>query len=152
MACEKSGLPWHIVNPLTEQWGYCEPEGFELPYVGREFSFGIVDCWTLVRDYYQRSMESPCMTTTAGMASGCVGKTCMLTICRMKGFASSLLMMCSGRSNPDAACFPLPNHAAIYLGDQIILHHICKSPVFSRCSRQGYYANNTVSGYRHEGR
>ena len=34
VACEKSELPWHVVNPLTEQWGYCEPSGFELPYVG----------------------------------------------------------------------------------------------------------------------
>ena len=54
VACEQSGLPWHIVNPNTENWGYCEPEGFELPYVGREFSHGVVDCYSLCRDWYKR--------------------------------------------------------------------------------------------------
>ena len=54
VACEQSGLAWHIVNPNTENWGYCEPEGFELPYVGREFSHGVVDCFTLCRDWYKR--------------------------------------------------------------------------------------------------
>ena len=54
VACEKSGLPWIIVNPNTEEWAYCEPTGFQLPYVGREFVFGVVDCYTLVRDWYSR--------------------------------------------------------------------------------------------------
>ena len=31
VACEKSGLPWFIVNPNTKEWGYYEPSGFELP-------------------------------------------------------------------------------------------------------------------------
>jgi len=56
VACEKSGLPWHIVNPNTEQWGYCEPVGLELPYVGRDFSFGVVDCYSLCRDWYGKGV------------------------------------------------------------------------------------------------
>ena len=57
VACEASGLPWFIVNPNTETWGEYKPEGWELPYVGREFSHGIVDCYSLVRDFYKREFK-----------------------------------------------------------------------------------------------
>lgn len=47
---------------------------------------------------------------------------------------------------------PLPNHAAIYLGDQIILHHVQNRLSSRDVYGKGYYAKNTVSGYRHENR
>lgn len=153
VACEKSGLPWYIVNPLTEQWGYCEPEGFELPYVGREFSFGIVDCWTLVRDYYQREYGIALHDYDRRDGFWLRGENMYVDNLPNEGFRpipvddvqpGDLILM--------QLVSPLPNHAAIYLGDQIILHHIQNRLSSRDVYGRGYYANNTVSGYRHEGR
>ena len=152
VACEKSALPWHIVNPQTEQWGYCEPEGFELPYVGREFVFGIVDCYSLCRDWYKRELGLDLKDYDRRDQFWLRGESLYMDNFANEGFhrisidelqyGDAILMQLES---------PLPNHAAIYLGDQLILHHVQKR-LSSRDLYGGYYLKSTACALRHESR
>ena len=60
VGCEASGLPWHIVaiyNGGVDSWHYFEPTGYQAPLVGREFHHGVLDCYTLIRDFYKRELD-----------------------------------------------------------------------------------------------
>ena len=152
VACEQSGLPWHIVNPNTEKWGYCEPEGFELPYVGREFSHGVVDCYSLCRDWYRRELGLQLRDYPRRDQWWQHGENLYLDNFEKEGFrpipiaelkrGDALLMQLGS---------PVPNHAAIYLGDQQVLHHV-QGRLSSRDVYGGDYLKNTACALRHESR
>ena len=57
VSCEDTNLPWHIVNPKTEQWGYYEPSGYKPPLIGRHWVWGITDCLSLVEDWYSQEKK-----------------------------------------------------------------------------------------------
>mgnify|MGYP002620228295 CR=1 FL=1 len=152
VACEKSGVPWHIINPLTEQWGYCEPSGYQLPYVGRQFSFGIVDCWTLIRDYYQREYGVALHDYDRRDGFWLRGENMYVDNLPNEGFTPiPLTEVQPGDLILMQLASPLPNHAAIYLGEQMILHHV-QQRLSSRDIFAGYYWKNAACGYRHESR
>ncbi|WP_434642613.1 C40 family peptidase [Achromobacter piechaudii] len=62
VACEESGLPWFIVPVNADEAGAVvagemvgiAPEGFVSPLLGRPFAHGVLDCYSLVRDWYAR--------------------------------------------------------------------------------------------------
>ena len=60
VACERYGLPWLIVSvmpgPEVAEIRRIEPEGYEAPLIGREFSHGVLDCYAIVRDFHRREL------------------------------------------------------------------------------------------------
>lgn len=152
IGCNNTGVPWIIVNPKTEQWGYTEPKDFELPYVGREFVFGVVDCYSLVRDWYKREFGLDLADFSRRDRFWERGENLYLDSYKSQGFqripfeelqyGDAILMQLGAE---------LPNHAAIYLGDQQILHHV-QGRLSSRDVYGGYYVKSTAMVLRHESR
>jgi proteasome lid subunit RPN8/RPN11 len=152
LSCNSTGLPWIIVNPKTEQWGQCQPAVLELPYVGREFVFGVVDCYSLVRDWYKRELSINLNDFYRRDLFWERGENLYIDSYQGQGFrkvafdtlqyGDAVLMQLNAA---------LPNHAGIYLGDQQILHHV-QGRLSSRDVYGGYYVKNTAMVVRHESR
>ena len=152
LACAKSGLPWFIINPKTGGSSWTLPEAYELPYVGREFVFGVVDCYTLCRDWYGKEFGLELSDYDRRDKFWERGENLYVDNFHREGFhkisfdelqyGDALLMQLNSN---------LPNHAAIYVGDQQILHHI-QGRLSSRDVLGGYYAKNCAMVLRHESR
>lgn len=54
VSCEASRLPWHIVSVPGGEYRYIEPKGFQAPYTERPYAMGVLDCYTVMRDWYLR--------------------------------------------------------------------------------------------------
>lgn len=48
------GLPWVIANGVDVDLYH--PTDYQAPLIGRDYHHGILDCYTLIRDYYQREL------------------------------------------------------------------------------------------------
>lgn len=143
VSCESSGLPWLIVSVMPDDQGMpvaggierIEPCGYQAPLVGRPFVHGVLDCWALCRDWYTREMGvtlpsperqdnwwddgvSDLYSDAAVAAAGFVpvGRAGELDLSTLQ--RGDLIRMQIRSANQ------VPNHAAVYLGDGLILHHL----------------------------
>ena len=123
-----------------------------MPYVGREFVHGVVDCYTLVRDWYAREYSIELRDYHRRDQWWDHGENLYVENFEKEGFykisvgdvqRGDLILM--------NLVSPVPNHAAIYMGDQQVLHHV-QGRLSSRDVYGGYYGKSTACALRHESR
>jgi proteasome lid subunit RPN8/RPN11 len=149
VACEASGLPWFIVGLPDQIWEYIEPSGYVAPLVGRKWSHGVLDCYALIRDYYKMELNINLPNFERSDEWWNRGENLYLDNSISTGFyeikredlqSSDVILM---RINS-----PVPNHGAIYLGDDVILHHV-HGRLSTRDVFGGYWLKNTAGYFRY---
>lgn len=128
--CEASELPWHIVavhqdlervGPVAVE--SIEPSGYKAPLVGRQFVHGLLDCFTLIKDYYaDLGIMLPNFEREDDWWIH--GQSLYLDHYKEAGFVEAP----SGLKEHDVILMqirsPTPNHGAVYIGNTQVLHHL----------------------------
>lgn len=152
VACEASGLPWHIVGIPSGVWRSIKPSGYRAPLVGRQFHHGILDCYTLMRDAYSEFLNITLPDYRREDNWWNNGGNLYLDHFENVGFVqvpAESLREYDGLLMQVAS--PVPNHAAMYLGDNVILHHVA-GRLSSRDVYGGYWMKHTTHVLRHKSR
>lgn len=149
IACESSGLPWVICNPVVDTWAELAPCGFEAPLIGREYTWAVADCWTLIRDWYIENNillpDWPRPADPKEFENNPIFDECWATA----GF--SLIDEEEELKRGDALLMRINSkgldHCAVYIGDSMILHHLA-----GRLSSRDIYGGGgwyeTITGKR----
>lgn len=125
-----------------------EPCGYEAPLVGREFSHGVNDCYQLIRDWYarERGIALRNFERTEGWWER--GEDLY-----MKHYADAGFYPVHGElEEGDVILMQVrayeANHAAIYLGEGMMLHHLY-GRLSSRDVYGGYWKDVTRAVVRY---
>ena len=153
VSCERSGVPWLIVNWPVGSYMQVDPEGYEAPLEGRHFAHGVLDCYQIVVDYYKREegIELPNFERVADWWIN--GENLYLDGFPKAGFEQvgdgSFTSLQKGDVLLMQVASPVPNHAAVYVGDDQILQHLY-GRLSSRYPYDGYWKKHTTHVLRHQ--
>ena len=147
--CSAMQIPWVIVSWPDGDINTIVPE--EAPLEGRHFCHGTDwDCYGLIRDYYDRVLNIKLSRYDHDRFWWETGENMYMDNFENEGFYKVTdgtlkehdLIIMQIRSS-------VPNHGSIYLGNNLILHHM-----FGKLSRKdvygGYWEEKTVAVLRHK--
>jgi proteasome lid subunit RPN8/RPN11 len=156
---EKTNLPSILYYLPSDSFLVYEPMGYEAPYVNRPNLLGVLDCLTLVQDFFKREFniiikdpEHPIRFSSEIWHESNLNyknNNTFADFFKSFGFRevsdlkqNDLILMSYGR-------IKCPIHCAIYLGNNIILHH----PPLKESLTEHYqeiYKKRTLFKFRHE--
>lgn len=148
--CERSRRPWLIVSHPTGAYRIINPSGYRAPLEGRTFAHGILDCASLVSDYYDQVLGISIEVSEHEPQWWLNKKDYFVENYERCGFVRypadtplqihDVILMQIGAQ--------VPNHAAIYVGNQRILQH-CSGHLSGYCTYGGMWQQHASGIFRH---
>jgi len=145
-ASDHLGIPYIIYSlPQAEKYVY-SPKKLENLLLGREYSFGENDCWSLVRDYYRKefSIELPMLEFEDDWWES--GLDYFKDLPDSFGFVKV-----EEPQKHDVIIFnilsPVGNHCGVYLDDGVFMHHAVNR-LSCRESIYGIWGKSIMEYYR----
>ena len=153
VVCQASGLPWLILSWPTDTWAEVDPEFVKKAALyERTFHHGTMDCFGFIQGWFYQEhgieLESPARSDEWWKQAG---QSLYLDNYAAWGFEK----VTDGSLQPGDVILmqvhaDVPNHGAVYLGDDLIGHHL-----YGRLSCKdvygGYWRRNTTHVMRHKG-
>lgn len=150
VSCESTGLPWHIMSIPGESWRTIQPSGYRAPLIGREFSYGILDCFTLIRDWFREERDIHLMDFDRPEEWWNRGGDLYMENFSKAGFEPVNDEIQRGDVILMQIRAPVANHAAVYLGNNLMLHHLINR-LSCREVYGGWWQKNTRLVVRYRG-
>jgi proteasome lid subunit RPN8/RPN11 len=121
VSCAQSGLPWLIVCYPEGIETWLRPEEIKLPYEERTYVLGVVDTYTLVKDFYKCEFNIELPYPLHWLENNSYD----LETWNQLGFYLVKAERERGDIQVIATRYPhvVPNHLAIYLDNGYIIHH-----------------------------
>lgn len=145
---EHNNIPYFIMNYPLNTHTYTEPTGYVAPYVGRPFVHGITDCYAIWRDFYKREFGIDMIDYYRGHEWWAKGDNLYLDNYINAGFVEvdnlqygDIILM--------KVASQVPNHCAVYIDNNIILHHVM-GKVSSNDVYGGWWRKITAMILRHK--
>lgn len=133
---EMTQLPWHIVHVskldgtgdvTATEINTFHPDGYVAPLIGRQFVHGVLDCYSLIKDYYERELDIALPHFEREDKWWESGEQDLY----MENFAAAGFAPISGPIREHDVIImqfghnaKKANHAGVYIGDGVMLHHM----------------------------
>ena len=148
---EVTGVPWFIISVSKRDDMFVidgptvtEPKGIPASYIERPYILGTFDCYSIVRDFYEREFGIKLGDYPRVLADGTPGNVVFQDTFEKEGFTvvsdepqrGDCFLIRQGKTE-------IPTHVAVYVGGDTILHHcinrLSRMDIFS-----GYWRDHTA--------
>ena len=150
---EKTQLPWLIVQARTGEFTLTNPTGYKAPLIGRTFTHGVLDCYQIIKDYYEQELSIILPDPIREEQWWYKGQDLYRDNFESAGFVKVGGSDFTALNKHDVILMQVrsqvPNHGGVYVGDGMLLQH-CTGRLSSRDVYGGYWRKVTNLVLRHK--